>query len=766
MIEISIACAILVGKCDAFYLQNKPILPWARETSSASLDDIMDSNSYAVDGGKVMGIHSPPGYEYVHSDITKLLLAPASWGESGDCPFAVDNTSLLLKTQMDKVEHMDSTKFMSSHQLAYLAEECERAVFETEFLDEQQVSCKILGLIRLSNISHEWPNPNAPTKLESNDAALLIATMVSLNLLESAIRSTIRSKKKPEKNNRGGAPLLRDMIESLSELGSNERIGDSIVDFKTLGIILRTLLLPNRLCGMNLRNLISHGFLSVIDRRWFALTVVMIQTLDNIYESTNNYQNRADTNLMKYESMAKVVSRGREIILGDNDYLETRLRSSFIPSPYLHMSEFIFTTLAISLKQGLQDDTVDSMIPKFPSLTTIYLMGASSLLEHSLRLNWCRANNKPVESIARPSKYYVTLDGHGQRDKHDIMISPLLRNGSRNMFMGEIGSASALLSDLFSAPSHEAPNIRSQLCHGAWDAEIVQELESLAHFYLHSNRNIVTPGSVLKSKHTENDIITDSACAITATYEVLVSNLLRDNEDSTMDYRPVYSYVAMLRRDLIEVIQDLTLLEKLVHNEPIVDCINKMNIKQSKVISDTLKDLGFCLDSIQQSQQVHFCEHTDYDIWFEHNINIVLSDCVAAQTLLSEVSHATNKYTSYVQQAMDVLKMRPASTKEKRSLNTTVRICGIASIVLDFYTMAVYVSLAMIQRALELRNNNFDYVKLIERTRMAFSTFENYMEQNLDRSLKALLQYLQSKALRKFISHQNHAQSHQRVSAS
>ena len=780
----SIACALSVGICNALHLQSKPFRPWERQTLASTAGDTMDSNSVddmAVNGDGVTDGHAPPGYEYVHPDITELLLTPTSWGETGDCPFVVDKTSLLLKLQIDKVDNVDSTttKFMPLHQLAYLAEDCERVVFEVELkdrisdnCDKQQVSYKILGLICLSNLSSEWPS--APDKSESNNAALLIATMVSLNLLESSIRSVIQSKRKLDQKNSVGAPLLRDMIETLSEveLDSNvNNIEDGRIDFKTLATILRALLLPTRLCGINLRNLISHGFLSSIDRRWFALVVVLIQTLDksscdlNLFHSnerTTNHQNRAATNLMKYESMAKVVSRGKEILLGDNEYLEARLRSNFIPRSYLHISEFIFTTLARPLQQRLNQQTgTDIVILKIPSLTTIYLIGASSLLEHSLRLQWCRANNKPFESIARPSQYYVTLDGHGQRDKHDVMISPFLGNGSRNLLIGEIGSASALLSDLFSAPSSEAPNIRSQLCHGTWDAEIIQELESLAHSILQIN-HIETQTSLSKSEDTTNGIITDAACALTASYEMLLSNILCDGVST--NYQPVYSYVAMWKRDLRAIMQDLTVLEDLTLTESIVDCIDKMDIKQSIVISDMLKTPGAHLDQIQYIQQVYLCEHTDHDTWLEYDINIALSDCIAAQTLLSEVSLATRKYIIYLQEAMDVLIMRPSSTKEKRNLNTTTRICGIASIVLDFYTTAAYICMLMMQCAMQSSSDNepkmnsltrTDYIKLIERTRMALSTFESYMEKNLERSLKALLQYLQSKVLKKVMSYHN-----------
>ena len=99
------------------------------------------------------------------------------------------------------------------------------------------------------------------------DASLVVATMTALNLLESSIRSLVidcEEVDNKEITNKKGAPLLRDMIESLSklELKSDAFNRDDVIEFKTLATILRALLLPTRLRGINLRNLVSHGFIS------------------------------------------------------------------------------------------------------------------------------------------------------------------------------------------------------------------------------------------------------------------------------------------------------------------------------------------------------------------------------------------------------------------------------------------------------------------------------------------------------------------------
>ncbi|KAL7504365.1 hypothetical protein ACHAXN_005419 [Cyclotella atomus] len=725
------------------------------------------------------------GYEYVHPDISKLLLIPASWSETGECPFVVDPATLALGLKLDVNEGSDdvtsSSGFMPLHQLAYIAEQCEHAVFRMKLHDHDKVSGKILGLICLSQLSSNWPDGHNNTalsqkdepQLESDDksSTLLVATMVSLNLLESSIRSVIRTfnSEKDKEMNKVGAPLLRDMIETLSELDSDGDVNNrnEHLDLKCLATILRALLLPTRMYGINLRNLISHGFLSAIDRRWFALTLVLVQTLDSFMDHEMSQPCLSDVHhtgadLRKYPSMAKVVTRGQEILTNDIDAFQDKVAAAadFIPSSYRNLFQFIFR----ALRQSLNKETdVESR----QSLNTIFLIAASAILEHSLRLKWCQANNKPAESIARTSKYFVTLDGHGQRDKHDVMIAPYLGDGSKNLLLRQLGSAAALASDLYSAPSSKAPNIRSQLCHGSWDPEVIRELELLANSYEHNDsvdKETRTRGRKPLSS-SSNAYLLDSVCAVTALFDMLAATFAGDR---LVRYEPVYSYVAMWRRDLAGSLTNLGVMKQLISEDLIAECVNKMDCEQWTEISNGLKAFELDLNLLRVAQQEVFPVEANSNIWAEYDMNIALSECIAVQTLLNEVSEAARKFASYLQGAVTILKQQPTSTKEKRSLKTTSRICGIASVVLDFYVLSANVCLVMMQKDLQLQNTDAtssacsldraDYVKAIERSRMALSTFDNYLDKNLDRSMKALSQYLQGKALRKVMNF-NHSHS-------
>ena len=172
-------------------------------------------------------------------------------------------------------------------------------------------------------------------------------------------------------------------------------------------------------------------------------------------------------------------------------------------------------------------------------------------------------------------------------------------------------------------------------------------------------------------------------------------------------------------------------------------------------ISDRLRSLGLKPAVLQGKQPLEFLEtqslHDAQSIWNVYGMNIALSECKAAQMLLNEVSESVARYTKFLQDSLSVLKSQPSSTKEKRSLKTTARICGVASIVLYFHTLAVHLCLLM-RDASKNKSTRSDCVKAVERTRMVLSTFDSYLMKNLDRSLKSLSQYLCGKAIKNVMS--------------
>ena len=158
----------------------------------------------------------------------------------------------------------------------------------------------------------------------------------------------------------------------------------------------------------------------------------------------------------------------------------------------------------------------------------------SILLEHGLRLDWCRINNLPEHSIARPGSYFVTLDGHGQKHQHDLLLYPYIgeNNDSENKLIGHLGGAVvALLTDLF-ASSSGGPNLRAALAHGLWDAQLEREL--------------------LDEKEDEN---THDLWKMTNLVIIAMQSVAQSPPPVMRQYKPLFSYRAVTLRNLENCIE-------------------------------------------------------------------------------------------------------------------------------------------------------------------------------------------------------------------
>ncbi|KAE8963948.1 hypothetical protein PR003_g30312 [Phytophthora rubi] len=115
-----------------------------------------------------------------------------------------------------------------------------------------------------------------------------------------------------------------------------------------------------------------------------------------------------------------------------------------------------------------------------------FLFAVFPVLEHALRLEFLRANQERAElsgayALAQIDAYYSTLDGFGQKDKHQVLLHPVVlldaqenesdgdetetRDSVANALYEELPLASlAVLLDLFMMSS--GPNLRAKLCHG------------------------------------------------------------------------------------------------------------------------------------------------------------------------------------------------------------------------------------------------------------------------------------------------------------
>ena len=709
-------------------------------------DDVIASDihlySALSDGdgsNKEVDMEMVKGYEDIHPDIANMLIIQPSQHTKEPCSFVVDESTLTLqRREITRAIEQSTTdmNIVSIDILASLADESDNTVFNNSTYDvhTSTIPKKMSGLIELSQLSNES------------------ACMVALNLLESSIRSVVMNSN--NQTGRRGAPLLSDMIQTISELDN------SAAD---LAPILRALLLPTRMGGINLRNLISHGFLYTIERRWFSLTLVLIQTLDTLNGSYTeeeidqeeqgkiNHEAVDPTNgkssLREYEPLAIEVRHGEHILFDKSKLRQLELHAdAFIPSSHMPLLRFSLENLAPTIQQSSSSS----------SLTAIFTTVICSLLEHSLRLMWCDVNNRPRDCIARPSEYYVTLDGHGQRDKHEVMLTPYLSDGkTRNELIPTIGAdVYALLADLFTSPLDNAHNIRAAICHGSWDEEILQELESLA----------TTGDSTRKS----NPLLLDAACALVSCLDYLISSAARTEtgipELKQTTYRPVFTYTSAAVRNLIDIQCDLANLDLLITNNtsiakfaqdlerqgPKLSSMMQLQIDLESIETMACELLPTMLQSDDEGWEVH-------DVYSEYQTNILLADNIAAFTLLLDVAKYTKNYLREIEGRVDSLTIQPSSTKDRRILKTATRFCSVATIIGKFYVFATYVALVALKNETDTSKSFIrkDMIRAVERTRMTLSTFDSYLATNNERSIKALEQYLQGKEVKKIIAQKN-----------
>lgn len=311
------------------------------------------------------------------------------------------------------------------------------------------------------------------------------------------------------------------MIVSIGELGTNvddNDINDSIGLAISLRSVLQLVLLPT---GLNLRNLVWHGFVgNKLPRPWFALVIILIhqvtqlqrkmqsappnlqhnlkqptfarddnnsgnalriknQTLScsNIIDETGNVGPQFSVlNMKRYHpALSGVVDRGTGIREALVHHLTSSSRS-FDEKRYVDQNEVTADTTI----QNNETNGVDSrstifhlirrtIIPESHSLLWDFciqeLLFESSidpslcsysndvgvvthvvtqrrcrsiavsivltiLLEQVLRILYCQINtNRVLDVKASFDSYYITLDGHGQRHQHDLLLLPYQLHG-------------------------------------------------------------------------------------------------------------------------------------------------------------------------------------------------------------------------------------------------------------------------------------------------------------------------------------------------
>lgn len=683
------------------------------------------------------------GYlKYVHKSIREILDAdptdvPSSFKEEynsrEDGLVFVNAESCLIQWDIFE-EYMkwgDSRSSIAMDDLLTLALQCEKGLFRERTVPSN-IPLSIHGLIDVSGIMDD----NGPVIKEK----ILVATLLSLNMVESSIRNLSGQK-------HGRAPLLKDMIQMIAE--------DEDLSLPTsLPMLLRALLLPND--GINLRNLLWHGFVPGIKKHWLALSIILTLSIDDIAQNAglpSITDDQSDDNLDGLDAMrshpmlVQILDHGQSTISSAKrtEALNRKLMaSSFIPDTHKELTQ-------VSLE--------------FVQSPVIFASVAGPLIEHSLRLWWCDVNGRHQDAIARPGSYYVTLDGHGQRDKHDVVLLPYLSpddgvelildsvdTNSRetirdNKLIDKIGKNKMdLLVDLFASPPG-SPNIRASVAHGSFNRHLYDEL---------SRRNQI---DVLISPTLR---VQDMTYALIAVLDLIGStgqsgnqnNLTGNGSNLTIEsYRPIFSYSASLLREIDNVIDALdTLYAMVADGNQIFHTTASSQSELQRNVSRDLQTFPADLEMIRSSK-ARILKACDRDTSSrDYSVNIIAADCGAANLLLAEIAHAVDSYVGQVKDAFEETESsvnQPSSRRRKQ----ISRLLSMAQVNIDFYSFAAFCALLFVEKRF-VPTSKFEYPNLkeedlflaVKRSRMVVSTFSTAAM--MDRALKAVDNYTKGKAVK------------------
>ncbi|ETP41686.1 hypothetical protein F442_11289 [Phytophthora nicotianae P10297] len=268
--------------------------------------------------------------------------------------------------------------------------------------------------------------------------------------------------------------ILRDLLHS-----------DILVATLPEGLsrLLKILFLPS---GLNLRNLAWHGFLAPFElpKCFGCLTLLLIMALPKHFGKLSSGGIVEKTELVRIDSFDSRFT----MIYGENGEihqdLTTVLRQE---APYVR-DEVIrkwSTSPFIPLgRSNLLRRAIEMLVVKGDELW--FLFAVLPVLEHALRLEFLRVNQEraglsSAYGLAQIDAYYSTLDGFGQKDKHQVLLHPAVlrdtdKEGSSSEETDVAGSVAnalyeklpfaslAVLLDLFMMSN--GPNLRAKLCHG------------------------------------------------------------------------------------------------------------------------------------------------------------------------------------------------------------------------------------------------------------------------------------------------------------
>lgn len=536
------------------------------------------------------------------------------------------------------------------------------------------------------------------------------ALLVSLNLLESTIRGS------------QGRVLLKTLL-------ANDELPNAN--------ILRCLLLPS---GINLRNLLWHGFVGdgCCLRPWLALVLLLLCSANKRGEEDdsnvqNNSQNNSTTSPLSVSAptsthpllrQARLPSRRCATWIGCLDASGEKLFATTIQQQEQQKrlsndAEKIASTLFESSFHSLWEYSCCSLhTNQQPILTSIVW---TVLLEHALRRLWCTHNHRPDASQARSGSMYVTLDGHGQRDQHDVVLLPTVGvhpNQTMNQLLPVLGAPLlSLLADLFISGAG-GPNVRAALAHGMYDDAVERELLmvrfSKDHIHHDTQEHAALRNVLLLLLHTLADQVQGHG----------TGELLKE-------YRPLFSYTATTNDALDDLLAELSSLQNATIDFPPMETAPPLPATSINTLRERKSSLGrFFADPTR----INHHEWTIGDFLAEIPMNQDLGTKTAARTLLLDLLEAVQDFSHALRQKSTSTSSN--STKQLRRIQSKARYLVIV------YSFSIHVALLH----LESRETSAEeLVKLVARTRMMVSTVATFILPNADRAYKAVNVYANSK---------------------
>lgn len=619
----------------------------------------------------------------------------------------------------------DNAVDISIHDLQRLAIECDRICFGGH--DPHDFDSGRTG---------PWNHPfiRLVTQFEGEDGWVLLATLLALNSLESTIRTFTG-------HAAARAPLLKDMIQDMS------------CEVPSITVsVLQMLLLPT---GLNLRNLLWHGFVSDhIPRPWLALVVCLIQTLcpDSSFAEFEEHNGAlSDQNAVKemterfrQQNVLQDVEVEGLSLLQSDDFVEPI--AEWLPISHRNLWYFIVRTfLRRSHKQQQWN-----MWKSTPCIGMVLLI---VVLEHGLRIHWCTSNAQPDDMHAHPGKFYVTLDGHGQRHKHNLLLHPYYHENrphqtnhsyeeslerKENQLYRVFGpSTMALLTDLFTSPAG-GPNLRAALSHGLLDKALNQEVNWLL------------------TENGSRESMYSSRCSTARRMLPVVLAALHwlAQYHSSFIYRPRYSYTA-------QTLYALNQLEKFIQLSTVWwdklrvsddDRLSSSLFRRSDytVIRILLKIVRAALVPADSST----VSWTLQDSHEEFHCNQRLAKIGASRLLLHEVVEALAHITS--------LESIPnPSILPLYVFSCAVTLSSIATAIAERSVVDRYGGISEMMLMLSSSNHSQTSDQLAEairRTRMVVSTVDTFLRRkNSTRCDNAIGSYARSKVIRRMRDALSHA---------